>query len=175
MSNFEQYIKTASNLMNEMIEALNKLKVEVESCTVGSKEPEYRSRAYNYTDDEYYYIDNKNCTMFTKDTKQPVDNSRYKIGNYFHTEEHAQKLADLRNQCDPVTALLIEVTADSDWKPDWDNGNQHKAFVYFDCFDKWSAEFDCLEKVNGVFYFDPELKSKVLAALRKHFPNGYPN
>ena len=161
--------------MGEMLDVLNELKAKSESCKVDSKEPEYRKRVADTTYSTYFYADNENCVMCSNDTKHLVDDNRFKIGNYLYTEKQAQKLSNLRNQCDPVTALIIEVTADDNWTPVWSNSSQRKYYaLYNHDVEKWICCDNSVARAVGVCYFSMKSKRKVLEALNKHFPDGYP-
>lgn len=175
MSNIESCLEKVTALMGEMLDVLNELKSKSEPCKVDSKEPEYRKRVFKTSDSKYYYTMENNCPMVNYVVDCTSDVIKPQIGNYLYTVKQAQKLANLRNQCDPVTALIIEVTDNDNWTPDWNNPSQRKYYAVYDYDHKqWNICCACSRRSSGIYYFNEPFVEKVEVALNKHFPNGYP-
>ena len=69
---------------------------------------------------------NDGGVYYDYDDKTDVDDGRYEFGNYFKTEEEAQKASGWLK----AFAVLRDDT--KGFKPDWENSDQDKWYVYYD-------------------------------------------
>ena len=81
------------------------------------------------------------------DDKVGIDDGRYKLGNYFKTEEEAQKASDW------LRAFAILRGDTKGFKPDWKNGNQKKWVVAYDHEDGTMYPDNYYTSQEGVIYF----------------------
>lgn len=88
--------------------------------------PEEYKRWRAELDGIYCYICDDGAALHSMEDNHSIDGSRYAIGNYFKTEEEAQKAADWLR----AFAILRDDT--KGFKPDWEDSNQDKWYVYYD-------------------------------------------
>ena len=109
--------------------------------------PEDHRRWRAKEDERYWCVQDDGGVAEACDDWIDIDDGRYELGNYFKTEEEAQKAADW------LKAFTILRDDTKGFKPDWKNEDQ----------DKWSVEYgyDGVQLVaecyrftqNGVIYF----------------------
>ncbi len=77
------------------------------------------------TGDTYWYINGYGATLSANWYDDSIDNIRYNMNNCYRTEEdakHAKK----------VQIARTKIKQSSDFKPDWNNGNQLKYYATYD-------------------------------------------
>lgn len=78
--------------------------------------------------DDYYYINAFGGISRYIEYNDSADDSLYEFGNYFKSEEEAEKIAKKLKAIAKVSrAILI---ANGDWKPDWSNYS-NKYYIYY--------------------------------------------
>ena len=119
----------------------------------------------------FFYIDDTNrIKELDVDECGDPDNAYWLAGNYYFTYTQAQKVQKANIDRRFKEQVLAHFIQDSNWKEDWKNDGQLKAYVYFD--DGWKCATENQKKQLGVIYFDPELGEKVCEALNGRFPHG---
>ena len=83
-----------------------------------------RWRADKY--EQYWYIEDYGEVADDREIGVDVDGGRYEFGNYFKTEEEAQKAAEW------LKTLTILRDDTKGFKPDWGDPEQDKWYVYYD-------------------------------------------
>lgn len=76
--------------------------------------------------DWYWYVGACGAVSNDRDSGVSIDDMRYELGNYFKTEEEAQKAAEWLKA---FTTLRDDTKG---FKPDWDDPEQDKWSVYYD-------------------------------------------
>ena len=84
-------------------------------------------------DERYWYVGSDGVVDDNYEDKMGTDDRRYEFGNYFKTEEEAQKTAEWLR----AFAILRDDT--KGFKPDWKNEKQKRWYVFYSLF-------------NGEFY-----------------------
>ena len=94
--------------------------------------------------EEYFYITTDGFVYFAiKGIDKELENNRKAIGNYFETEEEAEKyLAYLK-------AKVIIKQDTKGFKPDWRNASQKRLFGYFNLIDKTLCQKCCKKGINN--------------------------
>lgn len=77
-------------------------------------------------DEYYWYLNSAGETYITAEREDDVDDTRFSIGNYFKTEEEAEKARDW------LKAFTVLRDDTKGFKPDWNNGTEKKYFVTYD-------------------------------------------
>lgn len=80
--------------------------------------------------DSYFYINDFGYADGCHETNAEVDNYRYKIRNYFTTEEGAEEYQEVMNTYYDLMDLAEELNKGR--KIDWNNDRQQKFYIYFD-------------------------------------------
>lgn len=96
-----------------------------------------------------------------------IDDNKYNVNNYFHTEERAQKVVDKIN-----FLLRLERLHDTfcpDYAPDWDNYNEGKATVFYHHSKKQYVvqAYSFMKIPTGVYFPTSEIAQKVCDILNK--------
>ena len=82
---------------------------------------------------QYWHVEDDGLVAGDHEDKVGTDDRRYELGNYFKTEEEAQKASDWLK----AFAILRDDT--KGFKPDWKNEKQKRWYVFYSLF-------------NGEFY-----------------------
>lgn len=112
------------------------------------------------SDGGYYWLTKSLMVAWKTEVGSVLDEEMYATGNYFKTEEEAQKASDWLK----AFAILRDDT--KGFKPDWNNYSQKKWFVHYDHGDDllrpdWSYVFQ-----NGVLIFATE--DDALESIKNH-------
>lgn len=74
----------------------------------------------------YWWVQNDGWVADDCEIRADVDDGRYELGNYFKTEEEAEKATNWLK----TFAILRDDT--KGFKPDWEDSNQNKWYVLYD-------------------------------------------
>lgn len=88
----------------------------------------------------YYWLDEELSVIEETEDYGPPDDKLYAVGNYFKTEEEAQKASDW------LKAFTVLRDDTKGFKPDWEDDEQDKAYVFYSHTSKtlhvcWDKEF----------------------------------
>lgn len=107
---------------------------EVELVLTNKQEKAIEQKKYGrqraMIDGNYYYIDDSNVDV-CKDIEYgyEVDNYRFSIGNYYLTEEEAEKAKRIQINIVKINDRIDELN--EGWVPDWSNAKQSKSSIGF--------------------------------------------
>lgn len=76
--------------------------------------------------ERYWWVQNDGGVTNDCDDWVDIDDGRYELGNYFKTEEEAQKAAEW------LKALAVLRDDTKGFRPDWKNTGQARWFVFYD-------------------------------------------
>ena len=117
------------NEIEKLKEKHEELKREIEELGIQINELEKKEitksgkRWRGAKDRFYWYIDD--CKVYGEyETYDDYDNARYKIGNYFRTEEEAEKMAEKMKIYTQLKDLALRLNKGE--KIDWDNSTSAK-------------------------------------------------
>lgn len=109
--------------------------------------PEDHRRWRAKEDGQYWYVEEDGGVANDYDDKVGTDDRRYELGNYFKTEEEAQKASDWLK----ASAILRGDT--KGFKPDWEDENQKKWLVTYNHEDGTVSPNYCYNTQESVLYF----------------------
>lgn len=81
-------------------------------------------------DGRYWYVCDWAWVSTREEKAIPIDDHYYLTGNYYRTEEEAEKALERQKAIGRVTHRIYELN--DGWEPDWANGNQKKYDIYLD-------------------------------------------
>ena len=138
-------MKTIEELENE----LKNLSQELENL---KKEKEKENKRWRGSLNQiYYYIsDDTHSCRVSKEDGHPIDNRRYSIGNYFQTEEQAQKTVEKLKIYTQLKDLALRLNKGE--KIDWTNINQYKYSICYDHLRALDFESNIATSVLGQIY-----------------------
>ena len=122
-------VKTSEETISQLKETLKS--VEQERDRLADKRRELEPKFERAEKNDCYYsvqLDNSCRVIIRREEYCYVDNNRYNLPNYFHTEERAQEVLD-----EIKFLLKLERLHDiycPDYKPDWDSLDK-KYFVWY--------------------------------------------
>lgn len=97
--------------------------------------------------ERYWFVQNDGEVYDDYELKVGTDDRRYRLGNYFKTEEEAQKAADWLR----AFAILRDDT--KGFKPDWKDEDQKKWLVTYNHDDGTVSPNYCYNTQESVLYF----------------------
>ena len=80
--------------------------------------------------EKYYIISTSGTIIISREENDEMDSFRYKIRNYFKTEEEAERYLANINTYYELMELANELNNGEEI--DWENGNQPKYFIHYD-------------------------------------------
>ena len=126
MNEIENLRKKQEELKRELEELDTQIKELKEQNEI--KEDYKRWRAQEGKD--YWYIDS-DCEIYKEfDRNDDYDNARYVIGNYYKTEEEAEKTAEKMKIYTQLKDLALRLNQGR--KVDWNSSVQAKWHIYYD-------------------------------------------
>ena len=133
----KEQIKNIENTINSLQEMLKTLKESQVECVKIQPIKRWRTE----TEDEEYWFVNSQLEIDTEpDQSHRLDNSRYKIGNYFQTKQEAQDYLDNILCKQELKDLALELN--NGVEIDWEKGDQRKYFIIYDnCGKDFRIEF----------------------------------
>ena len=163
-----ELVKTGSEAIKSMETALRA--AEKERDRLAEERIESEPKFERVKGKEQYYFVNIAYRGFvvTSDTEMgyPLDEASYNSNNYYHTEQHAQKVVDKIN-----FLLKLERLHDTlcpDYKPNWNSG-ERKYYVFYGhsskCYSAGSV--GNVEYETNVFFPTLEIAEKVCAILNE--------
>lgn len=132
------------NKIEELENKIEDLKKELEELKK-SKKVNKRWRAEE--DYYYYYIDSLLTVYKTKDAYYGCDDYRYKIYNYFKTQEEAEKVAEKIKIYVELKDLAEELNEGVEL--DWENEYQPKYYIYKD-FKNKKLDGNCVYELKDL-------------------------
>lgn len=122
--------------------------------------PEEYKRWRAKEDKQYWFMDDDGEVYDNRDNRDSIDSGRYKLGNYFKTEEEAEKAVEW------LKALTVLRDDTKGFKPNWSDPEQEKWFVFYNhnsrCF-RSESNFAC-QGGNLYFASDDEAND----SIKKH-------
>lgn len=117
------------------------------------KEVEYPLNWRAEEGEYYFFIDECGYICKTADYRCKEDNCRWKIGNYYQTEEQAKKALEQREAYMEYIRLIEKLN--EEWQIDWKDTEQAKYIIYYSHI---HAGFDvvecvCVQKRPNVEHF----------------------
>ena len=109
---------------------------------------------------QYWCVQSDGGVVYDHEIKVDVDDERYEIGNYFKTEEEAQKAADWFK----AFAILRDDT--KGFKPDWKDDDQEKWSVVYDHEVGTMSPVNYYTSQKSVLYFVN--KDDALESIKAH-------
>ena len=101
--------------------------------------------------EKYYIISTSGTVITSREENDEIDSFRYKIRNYFKTEEEAQRYLDNINTYYELMDLANELNNGEEI--DWKKGNQPKYFIHYDTRNNELTQFAYYSlKFTGVIY-----------------------
>lgn len=126
--------------------------------------PDYRRK--------YFYINECGGIMNSKWYDDSIDADRYEIGNYFQTKE----AADFALEKLKVEAELRRFAEENnEYEIDWENRNQNKWFIYYDCVMKnIGIVYYTILRTHCVYFSSKEITKQAIdyigeERLRKYY------
>lgn len=148
MSRITELEKQLTELEERKVALQEELKLEKLKTGI-----EYPSLKINET---YWIISNQGDICRSWWSRDNMDKARYEIGNFFYTEQEAEKEIDRRNLLTRFRQFRDK--CNGDWKPDFDNSSTWKCYLTFNhTMNKMVIYSTCnLEKFNLFGYFIKE-------------------
>lgn len=116
----------------------------------------WRVDIYEY----YWFLDSAGETHITAERKDDIDDVRFSIGNYFITEEEAEKARDWLNA---FTVLRDDTKG---FKPDWGDETTLRYLVVYDHKEKsLSVAYDCHNQYSIIYF---KSREDAEASIEKH-------
>lgn len=141
-------MKTIEELENE----IKNLSQEIENLKKEKENKRWRGNCNLHQ--TYYYIFTDVSCVSSQEDNRPVDNERYSIGNYFQTEEQAQKTVEKLKIYTQLKDLALRLNKGR--RIDFLNPDQEKYSIYYsssleklDTYTEFSNE-----SVGGVYCLD---------------------
>lgn len=152
--------------IKELEEKIKTLQHEVKKLQADKMNIEYkitRPRAEKYK--TYYFFGVYNVILGAKEKGLPIDNYRYKSGNYFLTKKEAEKYR--QNSLTYQQLKDIALRLNKGQKIDWYNRNQNKYYFYFDYRgNRFVADvFICYKDFLTVYCLDPNFLDVALEEI----------
>lgn len=108
----------------------------------------------------YYFIGGGGAVYDDQELYHPVDNNHYSIGNYFKTDEDAQKASDWLK----AFAILRDDT--KGFKPDWEDSSQLRWGVEYNYDTNRFSVYITFRIQDGVIYFATQADAE--ASIENH-------
>ena len=148
MNKIEELEKEFENLVNEFEKKLEDLKKRFDEC---EKSEKVNKRWRAERAENYFYIDGDLLVEEERDFEHDVDNKRYKIHNYFKTQEEAEKVAEKIKIYIELKDLAEELNEGEEI--DWENEYQAKYYIY-NCNENKTLECNasyCCEEIGQIY------------------------
>lgn len=154
--------------IKEKIEQLEKEIAELKKIAKEQEEPKFERKIKQ----TYYYISALTGVVSDIDSGEDgrIDIPRYKIGNYFHTKERANEVAE-------KIRMLLKLERFHDifcpyYVPDWDCGDEEKYYVYYNHTEEvYKYEYVRVYKRNDVYFSTEKIAKKVCEILNAEKEN----
>ena len=148
MDNLESLKEKQEELENE----LKELGIQIEELEKQEiKKSDKRWRAEN--GGRYYYIDTNGETSVrtVTDIRYEDDDDSYNVGNYFQTQEEAERVIEKIKIYTRLKDLALRLNKSEEI--DWKENKQAKYYIYYDYEDgKLSCSYSCKYKDVGQIY-----------------------
>lgn len=81
-----------------------------------------------------YYISDSGDVGVSTEQRDVADNNRWETGNYYETEEEAERIGLAKQEEDKAIQRVKDYILENfgEWTPDWRDSNQLKFSFYFD-------------------------------------------
>lgn len=149
-----------------MSNKLDELKKKYEELGKEIKRLEKGGRWRGEKGDTYYFIHNNGHVYTSYEGDDSIDDFRYKIRNYFKTEEEAQEHLDNINTYFELKDLAEELSDREEI--DWNSGRQDKYYLYYDNFGKNIEQGTCSYlKSLDIYCLDKNFLEKAIERIGK--------
>lgn len=148
--------------INEKIEQLEKEIAELKKVVKEQEEPIIERK----TKRTYYYISALTGVVSDIDSGEDgrIDIHRYRIGNYFHTRERAEEVAEKIRMLLKLERLHDVLCPDH--VPDWGHSYKEKYYVYYNYnHEVYMCDYARVYKHNDVYFPTEEVAQKVCDML----------
>lgn len=128
--------------INELIDLFKKL--EEQNCI---KEDCRRWRAKK--NELYWFISSDVTVSFSREENHPVDETRYRIGNYYKTREEANEAIEKMKIYMQLKDLALRLNEGE--KIDWANSNQYKYNIYYEPGGLATTDAYCYQELGQIY------------------------
>ena len=117
--------------------------------------------------EKYYTISTSGTVITSREENDEIDSFRYKIRNYFKTEEEAQRYLDNINTYYELMDLANELNNGEEI--DWNNEKQIKYYIYFHKKEDilYRARAACAMDLGQIYCLNAEFLAEALKRIGK--------
>lgn len=132
---------------NDSFELRTKFNNLLEALGTPVPEPKKEFKRWRAEENEtYWFITDVDSVCDDLEEKTPGDDFRYDLGNYYQTEELAQKALDKQIALTKLNDIILE--KNEGWVADWSDEEQLKIAITFDRFDRKANRYYCWSYVG---------------------------